>query len=85
MNSVMKLTGVIKCENQILVLEHVCGAQYTHMIDSADKEMVGFKSRLLVFTVDGKEIRFLNESADAVYSVLSDNCIDITPENGDKQ
>lgn len=72
----------IKSGNQIFNREQICGVQYNKADEMPD--MFRFngahKSKLSLFTVDGREVIFYDRKADILWDVLSDSAIDLTPK-----
>lgn len=60
----------IRVGNQIINRELVCGVEYKKF-SQADAKFVGAKSRLTVFTTDGKEVVFKDENADLLWDVFN--------------
>lgn len=67
----------IKSGNQIFNREHVCGVEYFKFPESTRFEQ--HSSALIVYTINGKEIKFYDRKADILWEVLSDSSLDLTP------
>lgn len=73
----------IKCGNQTVCLEHVCGAEYKKF-GAQDSKFLGYSSSLRIFTVDGKEVLFLDRNADQMWELLNSAALDVTPVEGEQ-
>lgn len=72
----------IKVGNQIFNRINVCGVEYKTFSEE-DSKLVGCKSKLRLFTVDGKEVLFANEQADILWTMFSESSLDLTPIKAD--
>lgn len=55
----------LKVGNQIINREHVCGVQYNTFSNQPEHT-----SKLIVFTVDGREIIFYDQDADLLWEIF---------------
>lgn len=70
------MSKALRVGNQVVFVEHVCGVEYKRFADE-DVQMVGYKSMLIVYTVDGRSVMFKNEEADVIWNWAKAASVDL--------